>query len=383
MIILIVIVPLSLLVVTVFAVWKQFRKTNMTCTSALLGIAETGEFRGEARLTDMSSGTGSGCQQMVQQTISAQVTLKQCLSKGTFGSLVYRGVWLGTDVCVKVYFEGQKELWLREYNIYQTFLLRHENVLGFIASDSRQCATLTEYWMVYDHHPSGSLYDIMQTEHFTWSRALNIIYGIVCGLNHLHLEVVGSSRRKPAIAHRSLNTQHILMKTDYTPCLGGLSTAATRTNILTEGVYMPPSTTRTRYHAPELLNDTINVAHFDAHLKTDTYALGLCLWEVCWRTHLVGTVEPYAPPFHEHLLTNNPSHEELLRVVCVNNERPTFPDHWMKVRGMETLLKVMSECWVDDASARLPTLRVKKNIGALLTQNNIDISSSASSSTST
>lgn len=38
-------------------------------------------------------------------------------------------------MAVKVFFTTEEQAWCRETEIYQTVLMRHENVLGFIAAD--------------------------------------------------------------------------------------------------------------------------------------------------------------------------------------------------------------------------------------------------------
>ena len=38
-----------------------------------------------------------------------------------------------------------------------------------------------------------------------------------------------------------------------------------------------------RYMAPEILNETINVKHFESFKQADIYALGLVLYEICLR----------------------------------------------------------------------------------------------------
>jgi hypothetical protein len=37
----------------------------------------------------------------------------------------------------QVFFTTDEDSWLRETEIYQTVLLRHDNILGFIAADIR------------------------------------------------------------------------------------------------------------------------------------------------------------------------------------------------------------------------------------------------------
>lgn len=43
----------------------------------------------------------------------------------------------------------------------------------------------------------------------------------------------------------------------------------------------------------------------------------------------------------------------------------SFDDFFILFQEMKVIMKIMDECWCHDASARLPTLRIKKNIYAL------------------
>lgn len=40
------------------------------------------------------------------------------------------GKWRGEKVAVKVFFTTEEASWFRETEIYQTVLMRHENILG-------------------------------------------------------------------------------------------------------------------------------------------------------------------------------------------------------------------------------------------------------------
>ena len=58
------------------------------------------------------------------------------IGKGRYGD-VWKATWRGEDVAVKVFFTTDEASWFRETEIYQTVLMRHENILGFIAADIR------------------------------------------------------------------------------------------------------------------------------------------------------------------------------------------------------------------------------------------------------
>lgn len=88
-------------------------------------------------LTDFSpSGSGSGLPLLIQRTIARQIQLVDMIGKGRFGE-VHHGKWNGESVAVKVFPSREERSWFREAEIYQTVMMRHENILGFIAVDNK------------------------------------------------------------------------------------------------------------------------------------------------------------------------------------------------------------------------------------------------------
>lgn len=51
------------------------------------------------------------------------------LGKGRYGE-VWRGLWHGENVAVKIFSSRDEQSWFRETEIYNTVLLRHDNILG-------------------------------------------------------------------------------------------------------------------------------------------------------------------------------------------------------------------------------------------------------------
>jgi bone morphogenetic protein receptor type-1B len=65
----------------------------------------------------------------VQRTIAKQIQMVQSIGKGRYGE-VWLARWRGEKVAVKVFFTTEEASWFRETEIYQTVLMRHENILG-------------------------------------------------------------------------------------------------------------------------------------------------------------------------------------------------------------------------------------------------------------
>ena len=110
-----------------------------------------------------------------------------------------------------------------------------------------------------------------------------------------------------------------------------------------------------RYMAPEVLDESINMMHFDSFKCADIYALGLVYWEIArrcnsggewfsipslWATGVLGSTrdlihasvspgvhEEYQLPYFD-LVPSDPSIEEMRKVVCDQKLRPNVPNWW-------------------------------------------------------
>ena len=65
----------------------------------------------------------------MQRTIAKQITLVKSIGKGRYGE-VYKAKWRGENVAVKIFLTTEEASWFRETELYQTVLLRHDNILG-------------------------------------------------------------------------------------------------------------------------------------------------------------------------------------------------------------------------------------------------------------
>uniref|UniRef100_A0A4W5NGM6 TGF-beta receptor type-1 n=1 Tax=Hucho hucho TaxID=62062 RepID=A0A4W5NGM6_9TELE len=170
-----------------------------------------------------TSGSGSGLPLLVQRTIARTIILQESIGKGRFGE-VWRGKWRDEEVAVKIFSSREERSWFREAEIYQTVMLRHENILGFIAADNKDNGTWTQLWLVSDYHEHGSLFDYLNRYTVTVEGMIKLSLSTASGLAHLHMEIVGT-QGKPAIAHRDLKSKNILVKKSGTCCIADLGLA--------------------------------------------------------------------------------------------------------------------------------------------------------------
>ena len=65
----------------------------------------------------------------------------------------------------------------------------------------------------------------------------------------------------------------------------------------------------------------------EAFKRADMYAFGFVMWEICRRALTNGVCEEYKPPFFD-VVPNDPSFEDMKKIVCVDQVRPVIPDRW-------------------------------------------------------
>ncbi|KAK3932432.1 Bone morphogenetic protein receptor type-1B [Frankliniella fusca] len=325
-------------------------------------------------LMEQSSGSGSGLPLLVQRTIAKQLQMVKSVGKGRYGE-VWLASWRGEPVAVKVFFTTEEASWFRETNIYQTVLMRHENILGFIAADIKGTGTWTQMLLITDYHERGSLHDYLQTNVLDSSSLLMMALSIASGLTHLHTEIFGT-KGKPAISHRDIKSKNILVKNDGQCAIADFGLAVRYVSERDEINIAPNARVGTRrYMAPEVLDESLDTSSFDAFKMADMYSFGLVLWELGRRT-VTGdkqtVVDDYQLPYWD-CVPSDPSFEDMKDVVCLKKIRPPLPSRWQSEEVLKTLGKVMQECWHPHPGVRLTSLRVKKTLGKLCASNHYKI----------
>ncbi len=234
-------------------------------------------------LMDMTctSGSGSGQPLLSQRTIARSIKVGESIGSGGFGQ-VFVGEYQGDKIAVKKFASRDEKSWFRETEIYNTVLLRHDNILGFFASDVFSDNGMTELWLITQYHSHGSLYDYLNLYTVPPKIMMRMAISICRGLTHLHTEFAATSP-KPAIAHRDIKSKNILVKNNLECCLADFGLAVMKGPSNVVNFPMNPKQGTKRYMAPEILDETIQTSDFEAFKKVDIYAFGLVLWEICKR----------------------------------------------------------------------------------------------------
>ncbi|KAL5006086.1 hypothetical protein ScPMuIL_017244 [Solemya velum] len=238
--ILAVIIPVLILALMTTVIWlfcRYFHKKRMDLLRAresrlledegIRAIQVGDSTLGEMYEQSCTSGSGSGLPFLVQQTVARQVTLVECIGKGRYGE-VWRGIYHDESVAVKIFCSRDEASWSRETEIYNTCLLRHDNILGYYGSDMTSRNSCTQLWLITQYHENGSLYDYLQYTVLTPDTMLKLAHSAAAGLVHLHTEILGN-KGKAAIAHRDVKSKNILVKRNGTCCIGDLGLAVTHT----------------------------------------------------------------------------------------------------------------------------------------------------------
>ncbi|KAK2144657.1 hypothetical protein LSH36_739g00007 [Paralvinella palmiformis] len=292
-----------------------------------LKVEQCGDSTLQGYLDNSSSGSGSGLPLLIQRTVAREIQLVECIGKGRYGE-VWRGIYHGEDMAVKIFSSRDERSWERESQIYNTVLLRHENILSFFASDLTSRNGCTQLWLITQYHPHGSLYDYLQLHTINGEAVLTLAQSAAAGLVHLHTELIGS-HSKPAIAHRDIKSKNILVRLDGSCCIGDLGLAvihSERDNLLDLGTNTKVGTKR--YMAPELLDESLNVDDFESFKKADVYSFSLVLWEIARRCLINGRAEDYRLPYYD-LVGSDPNFEEMRKILCIQQVRPPVANRWI------------------------------------------------------
>ncbi|KAL9454592.1 hypothetical protein AB3S75_010067 [Citrus x aurantiifolia] len=195
----------------------------------------------------------------------SELTVGTRVGIGFFGE-VFRGIWNGTDVAIKVFLEQDltaenMEDFCNEISILSR--LRHPNVILFLGA----CTKPPRLSMITEYMELGSLYHLIhlsgQKKKLSWRRKLKMLRDICRGLMCVH---------RMKIVHRDLKSANCLVNKHSTVkiCDFGLS------RIITDSPMRDSSSAGTpEWMAPELIRNEPFTE------KCDIFSLGVIMWELC------------------------------------------------------------------------------------------------------
>ena len=222
----------------------------------------------------------SDFQPFAQRTAAQDLDLITVIGEGKYGK-VWRGLWHGDDVAVKLFYPSQVDLFNNEVSVTNV-VGNHQNILRLQHS---HCAfvwnQVTYSCIVVEYHGNGSLYDFLTHKTVSIQEMCSLALSAARGLSHLHGEIYRKEETF-SIAHRDIKSKNILVKPNLTCAIGDLGLAVVdkwkdKTNLKDKHKGTP------RYMAPEVLDDTV-FKSFESYKRADVYSFGLVLWEITRRT---------------------------------------------------------------------------------------------------
>ncbi|XP_065882657.1 activin receptor type-2B-like isoform X2 [Dysidea avara] len=287
------------------------------------------------------------------------VELVKQVGRGRFAT-VWKASMNNATVAVKSFSVFSIESWNHERDIYTTPLFQHDCLLQFLGADQKTVGYETEYWLVTAYHEYGCLLDFLRVRTINLENLCVMAESIAMGLAHLHSSFTRNGVYKPAIVHRDFKSKNVLVKEDLSCVISDFGLAF---KFVTgeSPVEAQGQVGTTRYMSPEVLEGAVNFQR-EAFMRIDMYACGLVLWELTTRCSVNGsTPGDYVLPF-EDLVKGNPSIEMMKQVVVTAKKRPEFSAAFNVETQLETLITTITECWDDDAEARLSAKTVEERI---------------------
>jgi len=237
----------------------------------------------------------------------SELTVGTRVGIGFFGE-VFRGVWNGTDVAIKLFLEQDltaenMEDFCNEISILSR--VRHPNVVLFLGA----CTKPPRLSMITEYMELGSLYYLIhmsgQKKKLSWHRRLRMLRDICRGLMCIH---------RMKIVHRDLKSANCLVDKHWTVkiCDFGLSRIMTDENMKDTSSAGTPE-----WMAPELIRNRPFTE------KCDIFSLGVIMWE------LSTLRKPWegVPP------------EKVVFAVAHEGSRLEIPDG--------PLSKLIADCWAE------------------------------------
>lgn len=195
----------------------------------------------------------------------SELTVGTRVGIGFFGE-VFRGIWNGTDVAIKVFLEQDltaenMEDFCNEISILSR--LRHPNVILFLGA----CMRPPHLSMVTEYMEMGSLYYLIhmsgQKKKLSWRRRLKMLRDICRGLMYIH---------RMKIVHRDLKSANCLVNKHWAVKICDFGLSRLMKDVPTKD---NSSAGTPEWMAPELiLNKSVSE-------KCDIFSLGVIIWELC------------------------------------------------------------------------------------------------------
>ncbi|GMP46461.1 hypothetical protein CsSME_00014612 [Camellia sinensis var. sinensis] len=252
------------------------------------------------------------------------------IASGSCGDL-YRGVYLGQDVAIKVLRSEHLNDALEDEFAQEVAILRevqHRNVVRFVGA----CTKAPHLCIVTEYMPGGSLYEYIHKNHIVLNlpQLLQFAIDVCSGMEYLH---------QNNIIHRDLKTANLLMDNDKVVKVADFGVA----RFQNQGGVMTAETGTYRWMAPEVIN------HQPYDQKADIFSFAIVLWELVTAKVPYDTMTPLqaALGVRQGMRPDLPdnTHPKILHLMkrcweAIPDNRPSFSE--IRIELEELLQEVLS-----------------------------------------
>ncbi|XP_071990725.1 anti-Muellerian hormone type-2 receptor isoform X2 [Engystomops pustulosus] len=302
--------------------------------------------------------------------------LHQAIREDSLSANLWLGAMYGNYVIVKSFPPPMKERYSQEWRILNLLTpLQHENIVCLLAAGSGTEGILKHHQLlVFQHYPEGSLKNYLTSRKTNWDTACRMAISLARGLAFLHSDRWNGDTSKPAIAHRDLSSDNILVTADSSCVIADFGLSVVLENWQTKRKPKDSAILNMkgtlRYMSPEMLDGSLNLVSWKLALtQADVYSLGLLLWEIFSRCSDL-YADHQCPEFQVAFLDElgpNPTLDELRSMVVENKLRPKLPRDWNKNPQLfKTLWETLEDCWDPDNEARLSAQCAQERLCNLL-----------------
>ena len=148
----------------------------------------------------------------------------QMIGQGKFGT-VWKAIYNKETVAVKIFDIHHKSSWQNEKHINSLDSTPHQDILPFIDSLTRETGYNSQFFIITQYFPLGSLNQFLCHNTLSFEQAWNMMYSVSSGLTHLHSTSYSNSEglilEKYAVVHRDVKTSNVLVKDECGHCVLG------------------------------------------------------------------------------------------------------------------------------------------------------------------
>ncbi|XP_074604277.1 activin receptor type-1-like [Brevipalpus obovatus] len=310
------------------------------------------------------------------------------IGHGRFGDIYKARTSDSTIDFIAVRYFTSPQLWSNEVEVYKRCRFTNIAWLVFYQEIS------PFYCLGVKFYPDGSLADFLKSRPLDEYTMLRLMNSLACCLVYLHAPIKGHLD-KPSIAHLNLKSSNVMIYDGLECIISDFAMSIVEPGARVESLphtancdqkdkkyllsnkpSMAPGfslePTSCRYFAPEILmSPNYRPINFEEALRADVYSFALIIWETAEQTFNAATsidssIPEHKLPYQTEIGLGRENRDSMRKLVCEQVYRPIIPEKWYKYPIFAGISQILRESWHPNPSARLPIVRIKKDLSRLL-----------------